>query len=157
MVPGWAADLSRISGGKAGVIGAGRRLLLGLLRQHLFACTSAGAVLHLIGMYFSMEHAMTLTVRLDPTLASALERHCAATGASKSHVVQECLASYLQTTARAAVLDTAHNAPTSSPAFQAFASAGLVGAVALPMAGGADKAAVRAQVAARAQARHKPT
>ena len=38
---------------------------------------------------------MTLTVRLDDTLEAALERHCAATGATKSVVVQESLARYL--------------------------------------------------------------
>ena len=38
---------------------------------------------------------MTLTVRLDPALESALDRHCADRGVSKSLVVQESLAIYL--------------------------------------------------------------
>ena len=38
---------------------------------------------------------MTLTVRLDHTLESALERYCADTGATKSLVVQQSLAAYL--------------------------------------------------------------
>lgn len=106
---------------------------------------------------------MTLTVRLDPTLETALERHCANTGVSKSHVVQESLAAYLLQTAHTTVLSTAHDPARPSPAFQAFAQAGLVGGLALPLAvgaGSADKAAVRARVeqraAARAQARSKP-
>ena len=37
---------------------------------------------------------MTLTVRLDPTLATALDRYCAGTGTTKSHVVQESVAAY---------------------------------------------------------------
>ena len=36
-----------------------------------------------------------LSVRLDPTLAEALDRHCEATGASRSHVVQQGVAQYL--------------------------------------------------------------
>ena len=38
---------------------------------------------------------MTLTVRLDDTLAAALAEHCAAHGMTKSRVVQESLAAYL--------------------------------------------------------------
>ena len=38
---------------------------------------------------------MTLTVRLDDTLESALEQHCASHGVTKSRVVQESLAAYL--------------------------------------------------------------
>jgi hypothetical protein len=102
---------------------------------------------------------MTLTVRLDPTLESALERHCVNTGASKSHVVHESLAAYLMA-ARPSTVPIAGVDPVSpSPAFCAFADAGLVGGVALAAPDGArsaDKAAVRAQVAARAQARRKP-
>jgi predicted transcriptional regulator len=91
---------------------------------------------------------MTLTVRLDDTLAQALERHCAATGATKSVVVQESLAVYL----------LAHQAPAGEAAAtrgasanaQAFAGAGLLGAAALG-AGPADKAAVRARALQRLQ------
>ncbi len=36
-----------------------------------------------------------LSVRLDPELAEALERHCAQTGESRSRVVQQSLAQYL--------------------------------------------------------------
>jgi predicted transcriptional regulator len=101
---------------------------------------------------------MTLTVRLDPTLETALDRHCAATGVSKSQVVQESLAAYLMDTARVTELSTAHNEAPPSLAYAAFADVGLVGgvALALPLPGSADKAAVRAQVAARVQARRKP-
>jgi hypothetical protein len=91
---------------------------------------------------------VTLTVRLDDTLARALERHCAATGATKSLVVQESLAVYLlahplphggQASARGAV-------PSAN--LRAFAEAGLLGA-ATGASGPADKAAVRAQARQR--------
>jgi hypothetical protein len=36
-----------------------------------------------------------LSVRLDPALAEALERHCAQTGQTRSLVVQESVAQYL--------------------------------------------------------------
>lgn len=96
---------------------------------------------------------MTLTVRLDPTLATALDRYCAETGTSKSHVVQESVAAYLVGAARSAPARSAPNAAQPSPAYQAFAEAGLVGAVDLPLIGSADKVAVRAQVTARAKSR----
>ena len=38
---------------------------------------------------------MTLTVRLDAAVESALERYCTERGVTKSLVVQECLAGYL--------------------------------------------------------------
>ena len=38
---------------------------------------------------------MTLTVRLDSAVESALERYCAERGVTKSLVVQESLAVYL--------------------------------------------------------------
>lgn len=38
-----------------------------------------------------------LSVRLDPALAEALERHCAQTGASRSQVVKQSVARYLVT------------------------------------------------------------
>jgi hypothetical protein len=38
-----------------------------------------------------------LSVRLDPALAAALERHCAHTGATRSRVVQQSMAQYLVT------------------------------------------------------------
>ena len=36
-----------------------------------------------------------LSVRLDPALAEALDRHCEATGTTRSHVVQQGIAQYL--------------------------------------------------------------
>jgi hypothetical protein len=43
-----------------------------------------------------------LSIRLDPALAEALERHCAQTGATRSQVVQQSVAQYL----------VAHTGPT---------------------------------------------
>lgn len=43
-----------------------------------------------------------VSVRLDPALAAALERHCAQTGATRSRVVQQSMAQYL----------VAHSGPT---------------------------------------------
>lgn len=43
-----------------------------------------------------------VSVRLDPALAAALERHCAQTGATRSRVVQQSMAQYL----------AAHSGPT---------------------------------------------
>ncbi len=43
-----------------------------------------------------------ISVRLDPALAAALERHCAQTGATRSRVVQQSMAQYL----------VAHSGPT---------------------------------------------
>jgi predicted transcriptional regulator len=106
---------------------------------------------------FKLErYVMTLTVRLDPTLATALDRYCADTGTSKSHVVQESLAAYLIGAARPdATLDAKDLGPRS-PAFKAFADAGLVGAVDLDLPGSADKAAVRARVTSRGPSRRAP-
>jgi len=36
-----------------------------------------------------------LSVRLDPALAAALERHCEQSGETRSHVVQQSVAQYL--------------------------------------------------------------
>jgi len=36
-----------------------------------------------------------VSVRLDPALAAALERHCAQTGVTRSRVVQQSMAQYL--------------------------------------------------------------
>lgn len=89
---------------------------------------------------------MTLTVRLKPEIESALERHCAERGVTKSLVVQEVLAEYL---ARPAAKAGRRSAPQSampaepSAAYRAFEAAGFIGAGDL---GGvsADKAEVRA-------------
>jgi hypothetical protein len=44
-----------------------------------------------------MTTSTLLSVRLDPALADALDRHCAQTGATRSRVVQESVAQYLVT------------------------------------------------------------
>jgi predicted transcriptional regulator len=97
-----------------------------------------------------MGPAMTLTVRLDDTLAQALERHCAATGATKSLVVQESLAVYLLAHRSPHRGQAAARGVAPSANARAFAEAGLLGAAALG-AGPADKAAVRAQAWRRLQ------
>lgn len=92
---------------------------------------------------------MTLTVRLDDTLESALERYCTDRGMTKSLVVQESLAAYLLPgSPRAGKLarGRAEGDKPVSANYRAFAEAGLIGAVALG-GGGADKAAVRARIA----------
>ena len=58
-------------------------------------------------LYYIIIQRMTKTgtmvsVRLDPALAAALERHCAQTGATRSRVVQQSMAQYL----------VAHSGPT---------------------------------------------
>ena len=92
---------------------------------------------------------MTLTVRLDSAVESALERHCAERGVTKSLVVQESLAAYLLDAASAKAGAVAGARARSglpvSANYKAFADAGLVGGVALGR--GADKAAVRARMA----------
>ena len=89
---------------------------------------------------------MTLTVRLDAATESALERHCAERGVTKSSVVQKSLAVYLlaDQSSRAAKLERTRVQPGAnvSANYKAFADAGLIGGGDL---GGvsADKAAVR--------------
>jgi hypothetical protein len=89
---------------------------------------------------------MTLTVRLDNTLESALERYCAERGVTKSLVVQECLAQYLLTdqaqAASSAPADARRSPQRVSANYKAFEAAGLIGAGA---SGGpsATKAVVR--------------
>ena len=90
---------------------------------------------------------MTLTVRLDPALESALDRHCADRGVSKSLVVQESLAAYLLEQAPTTAPAGKSKPRTFSASFRAFADAGLLASVA--SGGGADKAAVRKRVAER--------
>jgi len=41
------------------------------------------------------KHRAPLSVRLDPALAEALDRHCEQTGLTRSHVVQQGVAQYL--------------------------------------------------------------
>ena len=86
---------------------------------------------------------MTLTVRLDDSMAAALAEHCAARGTSKSRVVQQSLAAYLLQAAAAAPAAATRHAPSS--AFAAFEAAGLLGSGALGRAP-ADKAAVRRRI-----------
>ncbi|HWK84463.1 MAG TPA: hypothetical protein VNS61_12080 [Caldimonas sp.] len=91
---------------------------------------------------------MTLTVRLDSAIESALERYCTERGVTKSLVVQESLAEYLLASkARRAgdAADRAKRGESVSDNYKAFADAGLIGGVALGR--GADKAAVRARIA----------
>lgn len=87
------------------------------------------------------ELLMTLTVRLDNAIESALERHCAERGMTKSAVVQESLAALLWGSAVPRKATTGKRA--ASPVFEAFRRAGLVGAGELGV-GSADKKAVRA-------------
>lgn len=96
---------------------------------------------------------MTLTVRLDDTLAAALERYCAATGATKSLVVQESLAHYLWADQATAASERSRGAAAQPPAavsanYKAFADAGFIGAAELG-GGSADKTAVRARALER--------
>ncbi len=91
---------------------------------------------------------MTLTVRLDETLESALERYCAEAGVTKSLVVQQSLAAYLlasQLPAGKNVGDRPGRKAPFSANYRAFEKAGLIGAVALGH--GADKAGVRVRIA----------
>lgn len=92
---------------------------------------------------------MTLTVRLDEVLESALERYCSQTGVTKSLVVQQSLAAYLldsrPQTGHSAPLRAGRQAQVSAN-YRAFESAGLIGSVAL--GSGAGKSAVRARIAA---------
>jgi predicted transcriptional regulator len=91
---------------------------------------------------------VTLTVRLDETLESALERYCAETGVTKSRVVQQSLAAYLLASQPADAKTRGARAGKAqvSANYRAFEKAGLIGAVALG-GGSADKAGVRERVA----------
>ncbi|MBK6851029.1 MAG: CopG family transcriptional regulator [Burkholderiales bacterium] len=90
---------------------------------------------------------MTITVRLDPALATALDEACAAQGVTKSLVVQEALTAYLAQAAPAPASDK-KRPPASSANLKAFVDAGLVGCI-TGTGGPADKAAVRAAALAR--------
>ncbi len=96
---------------------------------------------------------MTLTVRLQPDLESALELHCAEHGVTKSLVVQEVLAEYL---ARPGARRSRRAATPAQPAepsanYRAFEALGLIGCVA--GVGPADKAGVRAAIRSRFEAK----
>ncbi len=79
---------------------------------------------------------MTLTVRLDTTLESALDSYCAERGVTKSLVVQESLAAYLldaasakaKAKANSAAIGRGRAAAPVSANYKAFADAGLIGA-----------------------------
>jgi predicted transcriptional regulator len=89
---------------------------------------------------------MTLTVRLDNAIESALERYCAEHGITKSLAVQESLAAYLWRAQPA----SASAKGAASAVFEALTRAGLIGAGEL---GGAvaDKKSVRARAMQRAR------
>jgi hypothetical protein len=91
---------------------------------------------------------MTLTVRLPLPLEKSLDAYCAEHGLTKSHVVQECLATYLVQ----ARTDRAAAQPRSqvSPAYAAFKRAGLIGAADLGSAS-ATREAVRQRARQRLQ------
>ena len=95
---------------------------------------------------------MTLTVRLDAALESALQHYCEQHGLTKSLVVQECLGNYLlahQTRVDGARAGLAPSVPPHVSAnYRAFAEAGFIGAGELG-GGSADKAAVRARAMQR--------
>ncbi len=96
---------------------------------------------------------MTLTVRLQPELESALALHCAERGVTKSLVVQEVLAEYL---ARPGAQRSRRNAAPAQPAepsanYRAFEALGLIGCV--EGVGPADKAGVRAAIRSRFEAK----
>lgn len=95
---------------------------------------------------------MTLTVRLDSALETALARYCEDHGVTKSLVVQESLAVYLLTdkarAARPAAVAPAAPAMKVSANYKAFADVGFIGAGELG-GGSADKASVRARAMQR--------
>jgi hypothetical protein len=94
---------------------------------------------------FSID-TMTLTVRLDNAIESALERHCAERRVTKSAVVQRSLATYLMGDAEQQAMPK--QVRGVSPIFTAFDKAGLVGTGAL-RGESADKNAVRARAIQR--------
>ena len=99
-----------------------------------------------ITSFVLLELPVTLTVRLDNTVESALERHCAARGVTKSAVVHESLAAYLLGDSAQSKAASSKQAP--SKVYEAFKQAGLVGAGELG-GEGADKKAVRARAIQR--------
>lgn len=88
---------------------------------------------------------MTLTVRLDNAIESALKRYCAERGVTKSAVVQDSLATYLWGNN---VQSKAAGTRVPGAVFEAFGQAGLIGAGEL---GGqsANKEVVRARAMQR--------
>ncbi len=96
---------------------------------------------------------MTLTVRLQPALESALELHCAERGVTKSLVVQQVLAEYLvRPEAKRSPRAAAPAQPAEPSAnYRAFEALGLIGCV--EGVGPADKAGVRAAIRSRFEAK----
>ncbi len=89
---------------------------------------------------------MTLTVRLDSAVESALERYCTDHGVKKSLVVRESLAVYLLAKQVEPTRSAARPGTSVSANYKAFADAGFIGGGELggELGGGsADKAAVR--------------
>jgi hypothetical protein len=73
---------------------------------------------------------MTLTVRLDSAVESALDRYCAERGVTKSLVVQESLAEYLLADKARRAGDPTQGGARKEPVsenYRAFAEAGLIG------------------------------
>ena len=93
---------------------------------------------------------MTLTVRLDSAVESALERYCTDRGVTKSLVVQESLAVYLLAKQASPAAELARAEPVAhvSANYKAFADAGFIGGGELG-GGSAEKAAVRARAMQR--------
>jgi predicted transcriptional regulator len=73
---------------------------------------------------------MTLTVRLDSALESALARYSGERGVTKSLVVQEALAEYLTKAGATGAQAKARPRGEVSENYKAFERAGLIGAVA---------------------------
>ncbi len=96
---------------------------------------------------------MTLTVRLQPALESALELHCAERGVTKSLVVQQVLAEYLVRPDAKRSRRVAAPAQPAEPSanYRAFEALGLIGCV--EGVGPADKAGVRAAIRSRFEAK----
>ena len=74
---------------------------------------------------------MTLSVRFSPSLQEKLVDYCAATGATKSMVLQEAVTEYLarQQVKPALKASASRAAAGGSKTYQAFARAGLIGAL----------------------------
>jgi hypothetical protein len=88
---------------------------------------------------------MTITVRLPQELEQALEKYSAAQGLTKSHVVQEALATYLVHTAKG----DAPGGARVSETFRALKKAGLIGCVSGMGGTSATKEVVRQRALAR--------
>jgi len=79
-------------------------------------------------------------------MVAALDRRCAASCITKSQAVRESIAAYLVCASSQAASREANEPWLPSPAYQAFADAGLVGSVDLSLAMSSDKFVVRERV-----------